>query len=837
MIIVAAIERGGRCSLFTGDVTDSADGVNQLEGKGVIDLLAQAADGDVDDIRVAVEMHVPDLLGDDGPRQHFALTADEEPEEGKLFRGQSDLRSSAQSLPPNRVDDQIAEAEALALTRLSSPEVRPDARQQLGEGERFDEIVIAAEVEPFHAIFNAVAGREEDDRHFLAGGANPAHDTPAIETGQHHVADDEVEVADGGQIETGFAVRGDLDHEPRFAKTLREVSGGLGLVFDQKDPHAEIIRARGGNADITKSSSEGHPAVMRRPYDRSGTVRIAMTNRLTRDRLLLISLAVILFTAGLGLRDPWPADEPRFALVAKEMVESGDWLIPHRAGEVYADKPPLFFWSVALFYLLTGSLRVAFLLPAAIAGLIVVLLVHDLAARLWSRKAALLAGLTLLSTVQFVMQARSGQIDGFLILWTTLALYGIFRYLLTDSSLIWWYAGFAAAGAGVVTKGVGFLPLLALIPAAIVQRPRRFTLAQLLTGLAVTFGVVLLWLVPMLIHVENSGDPALQAYRDNILFKQTGQRYANAWHHRHWFGYFLFQVIPWAWFPVTLLLPWSLPALWRRLRRGDERIVILCGWILLVLTFFSLSPGKRGVYLLPLVPALVLAHAPLLPGLLRSRSVRRAASVVSVLFAAMVAVFAIVIAVKRSTLAEKLDGVSLSPLVTAVALIAAVLVTTALVGRRKPAAAVAAMLGLFWLGAGWLIMPQLNRERSGAAFMRAVESHVAGAPVGILGWREQFVLQASVPTRTFGYGRSDFAGEAVEGARWVARDRSRWILYSEEYAGCFDEAATIEIGEASRRHWHLAQRQAVRPDCLAAPRDGPSRSASVPPGRDSVSHH
>ena len=38
----------------------------------------------------------------------------------------------------------------------------------------------------------------------------------------------------------------------------------------------------------------------------------------------LFVIAVAVLAAGLGLREPWPADEPRFALIAKDMVESGD---------------------------------------------------------------------------------------------------------------------------------------------------------------------------------------------------------------------------------------------------------------------------------------------------------------------------------------------------------------------------------------------------------------------------------------------------------------------------------------------------------------------------------
>jgi 4-amino-4-deoxy-L-arabinose transferase-like glycosyltransferase len=85
---------------------------------------------------------------------------------------------------------------------------------------------------------------------------------------------------------------------------------------------------------------------------------------LSRNRLmlLLLALATVMIFTGIGLRSPWPADEPRFAEVAREMVASGQWLIPTRGGEFYPDKPPIFMWSIALFYWLTGNLKV---LPVA----------------------------------------------------------------------------------------------------------------------------------------------------------------------------------------------------------------------------------------------------------------------------------------------------------------------------------------------------------------------------------------------------------------------------------------------------------------------------------------
>lgn len=148
-----------------------------------------------------------------------------------------------------------------------------------------------------------------------------------------------------------------------------------------------------------------------------------------QDLFWLLLLALVVLGAGLGLRDPWPADEPRFALVAKQMVESGQWLFPMRGGELYPDKPPMLMWLIAFFFSLTGSLKISFLLPSLLAGLGCVTLVYDAARRIWDSATGLRAGLLLLFTVQFTVQVHLAQIDALLTFFVTLGLYGFLRFL------------------------------------------------------------------------------------------------------------------------------------------------------------------------------------------------------------------------------------------------------------------------------------------------------------------------------------------------------------------------------------------------------------------------
>ena len=90
-----------------------------------------------------------------------------------------------------------------------------------------------------------------------------------------------------------------------------------------------------------------------------------------RDRfrsLILFGAALLILTAGFGLRDPWPPNEPENALAAAEMLSSGDWLAPTLAGELFVKEGPLYLWILAVFQWLFG-MRIGFLLPSLLAGI------------------------------------------------------------------------------------------------------------------------------------------------------------------------------------------------------------------------------------------------------------------------------------------------------------------------------------------------------------------------------------------------------------------------------------------------------------------------------------
>lgn len=529
----------------------------------------------------------------------------------------------------------------------------------------------------------------------------------------------------------------------------------------------------------------------------------------TRKALLaLLCIALVFFGAGLGLRDPWPADEPRFALVARQMVDSGQWLFPMRGGELYSDKPPLFMWAIALCYQLLGSLRVAFLMPSLLAGLGTVALVWDLARRLWDQATAWRAGLLLTLTLQFALQARTAQIDALVTFFITVGLYGFMRFLLRDEGWGWYLLGWFAAGFGIITKGVGFLSLFLFVPAlwthrqALRRAPGSHWL-KALTGPLALLAAIGLWFVPMWIAVERSGDPVFHAYRNDLLFRQTVTRYANAWHHHGPWWEYLVQVIPVFWLPISLLLPWLAPRWFKNLREGDRRTWLLLGYLVLVLVFFSASPGKRGVYITPATPALALLAAPFLPELLDRPGPRRAWTFLAWALAILPVLIFAAWTFSASFQARLVAQEAFFPAWMLLPF-AGVALICAGVAHRQPLTALMGCFGALWLTLGFGIHPKLNATRTPEALLRSLEAQVpADHAVLLVGYKEQFLLHAHRPIHHLPY-RMPMEDQASLAAAWQAEAPHRWVVAPDRtMEPWFRTEGARPLGTRHRESWWL----------------------------------
>lgn len=556
---------------------------------------------------------------------------------------------------------------------------------------------------------------------------------------------------------------------------------------------------------------------------------------IARDRFVLLALGLLLFAAGLGLRDPWPADEPLHALIARGMLASGDWLIPMVGGDFFQDKPPLLFWLQAFFFAVTGSGRIGFLLPSLLAGLGTLLLVHDLGRRLWNREAGLGAALLLLFTVQFTLQARRGQLDALLVFFTTLSLYCLMRQLLLGGGWRWAIGAGLAAGAGALTKVVGFFSYFILLPWLIALwrgwpgvRWQRPVFMWLVSGLA-CIAVVVAWLLPIWLRSRN--DATVAAYLHELLITHTVDRYVDPWHHYQPAWYYV-QVIATLWLPSALLLPWLVPR-WRdALRQRDARMLLPLGFVVLYLGFFTLTRGKRDIYILSALPMLALAAGPLLPQVLARQGVQRLLGVfvaaVGVACLGLAAWLAWVDPARGQALLSSGNVSSLAPLVV---LGAAALVGLAFAGRGRAHLAAAAMLACGWLIAGWWVFPQMDAVRSARNFITRLEQMADPArELGLLAYHEHFLWQLQRGTVNFGHRRfREQDAEVHDAAAWLAARPGRQLLVPERLLEpCFATASMVrEVGDSSRGLWYLVEGM-PRADCSA--RGDATRAISyVPP--------
>lgn len=562
----------------------------------------------------------------------------------------------------------------------------------------------------------------------------------------------------------------------------------------------------------------------------------------------LLLLAAAALAAGIGLRDPSPPDEPRFMLAAKHMVESGDWLVPRRGSEFYAEKPPVFMWLQAATYTMVRDWRISFLLPSLLASLATLWLTADLARRLWGARFAPYAAAALFVCLQFGLQAKRGQIDMALVALTTLSLWGLLRHLLRGPDWRAAWLGAFAAGVGTVTKGVGFLPLLVLLPwalarlvPAIAHTPptmRAGSDAWRWTLLALAFVAgTAVWLGPLVLALLRHDAPALRAYAAELLLRQTGERYAHAWHHVQPSWYFA-QVISTLWLPGALLLPWLLPAWARRLRRGDARHWLLLGWAALVLLFFSASPGKREVYIFPALPALCTAAAPLLPALLRLRGVRTTLLVWLLALSGVLAVAAAAALSGQHDWARRLaQQRAIDPdamrtfLGWLLALGATGLALAAWARRRRIAPALPLFTAALWITYGIGLAPALDSSSSARALMHDVAARIGpDAQLGLVAWKEQQMLQADRAVVDFGY-RQPLHEQWRAASTWLAAaPRSRWLLLPEAALGpCVDRDArttrAVRIGRASRSDWWLVPGDAMRRGCVVPAQAGDDATA------------
>ncbi len=326
------------------------------------------------------------------------------------------------------------------------------------------------------------------------------------------------------------------------------------------------------------------------------------------QRRALLVLAAALFVWNLWGYDVWAPDEPYFAEGAREMIADGQWLVPHINGQVSSDKPPLFFWLIALFSMPFGSVSsFTARLPSMLAALGTVALTLRLARRIYGPTTAVLAGVILVTMYMFWEKARWAQIDALLCFLILIALSAFEEFRSgarpgRRAGLVFWGAVALAAlakGPVGVLLPVG-IAILTLLSDRSLSRWRSFAP---FSGPLLFVAIVGLWIGSVAIFPVE-GYTVAGALREHFV-----ERGIRGMHHAQPPWYYL-TVLPYALAPWSLLLPGALLVAWRDRRDAGTRYLLLHS--VFVVTFFTVSTEKRDLYILPALPALAILIAGLL---------------------------------------------------------------------------------------------------------------------------------------------------------------------------------------------------------------------------------
>jgi 4-amino-4-deoxy-L-arabinose transferase-like glycosyltransferase len=332
-----------------------------------------------------------------------------------------------------------------------------------------------------------------------------------------------------------------------------------------------------------------------------------MTLRTRTDVLLLAGFCAFLFFYGSGQFGLIGADEPRYAQVAREMLERRDWITPVLNGSPWLEKPPLYYWQAMLAYSLFGVNGMAARIPSGVDASLLVIAGYFFFRR-FRRGVEVDAALITASCAGVIGFARAASMD--------MALAATFAIGL----LAWWawreggkqiYLAlfYFCMALGTLAKGpiAPFLAAVVLVLFAAATREWRLIIRSLwLPGLLLFLVVALPWYFA--VQLRNP-----QFFREFILEHNLARFSTDLYRHRQPFWYYIpvtaLALMPWTVFVIAAFVE-PLRAWWTTRRSSaaepDFELqfnLFACCWLVVPIVFFSISQSKLPGYILPAVPA------------------------------------------------------------------------------------------------------------------------------------------------------------------------------------------------------------------------------------------
>jgi 4-amino-4-deoxy-L-arabinose transferase-like glycosyltransferase len=339
-------------------------------------------------------------------------------------------------------------------------------------------------------------------------------------------------------------------------------------------------------------------------------------------------------------------DEPRFAEASREMIERGDYIVPHFNNQLRLDKPPLAYWAQVASYRIFGENDFAARFPSAIAAALVAMSILAWGKRIGGIRVGWWAAIIFTLSLQTFVHAKAAVADMWLVLFVTLAHWAGWM-LIENRTVKWWWIFYASLALGFLAKGpIAWAPLLTVVMANFFSRraveagvsPARklqpgtaaatedidvqiaelnvVTRFKFVRGILLMLAIVALWGVPALIQTHG------EFFRIGIGRHVIGRSFsAMESHGSNSLGIYLlllpfyFVTIFASFFPWSIKLPAIAKKLWSerhdsRLRENGygDQVYLLCG-VGVIFLIFTLVKTKLPHYTLPAFPLLALLAA------------------------------------------------------------------------------------------------------------------------------------------------------------------------------------------------------------------------------------